>query len=98
MEVNLGQYTGIYRSIPSSADAAPGGRGRAVEDSGDGGLVIGGLGVYRPSGPDTFTLAGPLPLEAGFGQSNKYVFEIGPDGAARMFAHVNAGGFERGRD
>ncbi len=98
LEVDLGKYTGFYRSIPASVDAPSGGRGRAVEDSGDGGLVIGGLGVYRPSGPDTFTLDGPLPLEAGFRDSNKYVFAFGPEGLARMFAHVNAGGLERGRD
>ena len=100
-DVDLGQYTGVYRNIPTAVATAPGrggrgGRGgRTVEDSGDGGLVIGGLGVYRPSGPHTFTLDGTLPLESGFRDSNKYVFVTGPDGVTRMFAHVNAGGFER---
>ena len=32
-----------------------------VEDRGDGGLVIGGLGVYRPSGPDTLRSTGHGP-------------------------------------
>jgi CubicO group peptidase (beta-lactamase class C family) len=94
-DVDISQYTGLYRNIPTAAGAAPGPGGRTVEDSGDGGLVIGGLGVYRPSGPHTFTLDGILPLEAGFRDSNKYVFATGPDGVTRMFAHVNAGGFER---
>ena len=88
----------VYRNIPTSAATAlhrDDRGGRTVEDSGDGGLVIGGLGVYRPSGPHTFTLDGTLPLESGFRDSNKYVFATGPDGVTRMFAHINAGGFER---
>lgn len=98
MDVDLGKYTGVYRSIPAAAAAEPGGRSIMVADSGDGGLVIGGLGVYRPSGPDTFTLDGTLPIEAGFRDSNMYVFAAGPDGTTRMFGHVNAGGLERGRE
>ncbi len=98
MEVDLNRYTGQYLYIPTNPDIASTRPGRMVEDSGDGGLVIGGIGVYRPSGPDTFTLDGALPLEAGFRDSNKYVFATGPDGLTRMFAHVNAGGFERVRE
>ena len=92
---DVSRYTGVYHGVPADPNAEPRGRGRTVEASGDGGLIIGGLGVYRPSGPDTFTLDGPLPLEAGFGQSNRYVFAPGPNGRMRMFAHVNAGAFER---
>jgi CubicO group peptidase (beta-lactamase class C family) len=95
MKVDATKYAGLYRSIPARASDPPGGRGVEVKDSGDGGLVIGGLGVYRPSGTDTFTLDGTLPLEAGFGVSNRYVFVRDKSGAMRMFAHVNAGGFER---
>ena len=96
MKVDLSKYTGLYRSIPARAADRPGGRGVEVKDSGDGGLVIGEIGVYRPSGTDTFTLDGTLPLEAGFGVANRYVFVRDKSGAMRMFAHVNAGGFERG--
>ena len=98
MDVDLSKYVGLYRNIPTTAGVTPTGTGRMVEDSGDGGLVIGGLGVYRPSGPDTFTFDGTLPPEAGFRVSNKYVFATGPEGVTRMFAHVNAGGFERARE
>jgi len=96
MKVDVGRYTGVYRSIPARASGGPaGGRGVEVKDSGDGGLVIGDLGVYRPSGPDTFTLEGTLPLQSGFGVSNRYVFVPDNTGTMRMFAHINAGGFER---
>jgi hypothetical protein len=44
---------------------------------------------------DTFTLDGPLPLQSGFGVGNRYVFVRDKTGAMRMFAHINAGGFER---
>lgn len=97
MKVNVKKYTGVYRNIASnnntaSANTAP----LTIEDSGDGGLVIGGLGVYRPSGPDTFTLDRTLPLESGFGVSNKYVFLADASGrVTKMFGHVNAGGYEK---
>lgn len=95
MVPDLSKYTGLYQYIQADPNAPIIGPGRKVEDSGDGGLVIDQLGVYRPSGPNTFTLDRELPLEAGFRVSNKYVFTISPDGISRMFAHVNAGGFER---
>jgi len=72
-----------------------GGDGRLVEDSGDGELMIDGIGPYRPSGPDAFTLDGQLPVEAGFRTANQYVFARQSDGAMHMFAHINAGGFAR---
>lgn len=97
MTADVSKYTGVYHSIPADADDEVGGEGLLVEDSGDGGLIIDGLGVYRPSGPNAFTLDGQLPVEAGFRESNRYVFALGPDGAMRMFAHVNAGGYERER-
>lgn len=97
-EVDVSRYTGVYHSIPTDAEAEPSGSGIRVEDSGDGGLIIDGLGVYRPSGPDAFTLDGRLPVEAGFRDSNRFVFAPGPTGAMRMFAHVNAGGFERAEE
>ncbi len=95
LEVDVGQYTGLYHRIPTAQADTPGGEGRLVEDSGDGGLVIDGLGPYRPSGPDAFTLDGQLPVEAGFRDANRYVFARQSDGSMRMFAHINAGGFVR---
>lgn len=94
MKVDLGKYVGRYRDIPRSS--SPAASELIIEDSGEGGLVIDGLGVYRPSGPDVFTLDGRLPLEAGFGVSNRYAFETNTAGqVTRMFGHVNAGGFEK---
>jgi CubicO group peptidase (beta-lactamase class C family) len=95
MKVDLAQYTGTYRSIPARASDTPGGRGVEVKDSGDGGLIIGDNGVYRPSGPNAFTLDGMLPLQSGFNVGNRYVFVRDKSGTMRMFAHINAGGFER---
>jgi len=95
MKVDVKQYTGLYRNIPARAADTPAGRGVEVKDSGDGGLIIGDIGVYRPSGPDTFTLDGALPLQSGFGVGNRYVFVRDKTGTMRMFAHINAGGFER---
>jgi len=95
MRVDVSAYTGVYHNIPASASDRPAGRGVEVKDNGDGGLIIGDIGVYRPSGTNTFTLDGTLPLEAGFGVSNRYVFIPDKSGAMRMFAHINAGGFER---
>ena len=94
-EVDVSRYTGLYHRIPADQAETPGGAGRLVEDSGDGGLIIDGLGPYRPSGPDAFTLDGRLPVEAGFRDANRYVFARQSDGSMRMFAHVNAGGFVR---
>jgi hypothetical protein len=88
-KVEVSKYTGRYRDIASPTELI-------VSDSGDGGLVIDGLGVYRPAGPDTFTLDGPLPLESGFRVGNSYVFATDASGAVtRMFAHIN--GCHRGR-
>jgi len=95
LEVDVSQYTGLYHRIPANQTETPGGNGRLVEDSGDGGLIIDGLGSYRPSGPGAFTLDGQLPVEAGFRDSNRYVFVRQSDGSMHMFAHVNAGGFVR---
>ena len=95
LEVDVSQYTGVYQRIPAAQADNPGGTGRLVEDNGEGGLIIDGLGPYRPSGPDAFTLDGQLPVEAGFRDSNRYVFARQSDGSMRMFAHINAGGFVR---
>lgn len=95
LAVDVAKYAGVYQNIPANPADKPDGAGLKVEASNNGGLVIGGLGVYRPSGPDTFTLDGPLPLEAGFRDSNKFVFATDAAGVARMFAHINAGGYER---
>jgi hypothetical protein len=95
LKVDVKQYTGLYRNIPARTDDTPAGRGVEVKDSGDGGLIIGDIGVYRPAGPNTFTLDGPLPLQSGFGVGNRYVFVRAKTGTMRMFAHINAGGFER---
>ena len=95
LEVDVSQYTGLYHRIPTAQADTPGGADRLVEDSGDGALIIDGLGPYRPSGPLAFTLDGQLPVEAGFRESNRYVFAPRSDGSMRMFAHINAGGFVR---
>lgn len=95
LEVDVSRYTGRYHRIPAAEADTPGDGERLVEDGGDGGLVIDGLGPYRPSGPHAFTLDGRLPVEAGFRDSNRYVFAPQDDGSMHMFAHVNAGGFVR---
>ena len=95
IEADVSRYTGLYHRIPADQTETPAGSGRLVEDSGDGGLIIDGLGPYRPSGPDAFTLDGQLPVEAGFRDSNRYVFAPKSSGSMHMFAHVNAGGFAR---
>ncbi|MHB1207195.1 MAG: serine hydrolase domain-containing protein [Rhodospirillaceae bacterium] len=95
LKLDVAKYVGTYHSIPANPNDKPGGAPMTVVDSGDGGLVIAGVGVYRPSGPDEFTLDGPLPLQAGFRDSNKFKFTIEPNGAMRMWEHINAGGLER---
>jgi hypothetical protein len=99
MKVDLSRYVGTYRNIARPAGPVHyrygGDREVKVADSGDGGLVINGIGVYRPAGKNIFTLDGTLPLDTGFAFSNRYVFAAGPNGTMRMFSHVNAGGFER---
>ena len=94
--LELAKYTGSYFRIPAAQSTEPTGMSVLVEATDEGGLLIGGLGVYRPSGPDTFTLDGQLPLEAGFRESNRYTFVAGSDGSMQMFAHINAGGLVRG--
>ncbi len=95
LKLEAAKYVGTYHSIPANPNDKPGGQPMTVVDSGDGGLVIAGVGVYRPSGPDEFTLDGPLPLQAGFRDSNKFKFTSEPNGGMRMWEHVNAGGLER---
>ncbi len=89
------KYVGVYHNVPVDPNSEPSGQGRLVEATEDGGLIIGGVGVYRPSAPDTFALDKQLPLEAGFRENNKYVFAVGPSGAMRMYPHINAGAMER---
>ena len=96
VRADLSKYTGLYRNIANNNAAPANNSGLTVEDSGNGGLVIGGLGVYRPSGRDIFTLDRPLPLESGFQVSNRYVFVTDSSGkVTRIFGHVNAGGYEK---
>ena len=67
-----------------------------VTDDGRGGLIIDGRGVFRPSGPNTFTLDRPLEQEAGFGVNNRYIFATDGSGKVTgMFGHINAGGYEK---
>jgi CubicO group peptidase (beta-lactamase class C family) len=93
-EVNTAQYTGTYYNVASYGSDRTGNPVN-VAASGDGGLVINGIGVYRFSGKDMFTLDGTLPLDTGFGFSTEYVFVKQVDGSMRMFGEVNAGGYER---
>lgn len=96
---DLTKFLGVYDSIAEDPRADwRTGNAVSVELSGDGGLVIGGIGVYRPAGRDAFILDGPLPLETAFRFGNRYHFSPGENGAMRMFPHVNAGGFQRRED
>lgn len=99
---DVSKYVGRYREIPSMQDpnspyargTIPGANEITVIPSGDGGLIIGGRGVYRPSGKDIFTLERTLELEAGY--ANRYIFETDAAGQIRaLYQHVNAGGYER---
>ncbi len=97
-EVDVSQYVGTYHYIPANQSQENVGEGIIVKSSGDGGLIVDGRGVYYPSGPGTFVLEGELPPEAGFRDSNRYVFAPAESGTMRMFAHINAGGFEKAPD
>jgi hypothetical protein len=95
-KADVTKYVGRYRDIPRTPSPTQNPDENNVAASGDGGLIIGGRGVYRPSGKDVFTLDRPLDLEAGFMAANRYVF--GTDAAGKvtaMYQHVNAGGYER---
>jgi CubicO group peptidase (beta-lactamase class C family) len=95
-KVDLAKYTGDYQNIARNPNSNQPANILKVADSGDGGLLIDGRGVFRPSGRDTFTLDRPLELQAGFGVSNKYVFATDASGKVTgMFGHINAGGYER---
>jgi CubicO group peptidase (beta-lactamase class C family) len=94
MKVDLTPYTGRYRDIPRAPDPLQPPREIAVTDSGDGGLVIAGRGVYRPSGPNLFVLDHPIDLEAGFEDANMFEFTTDAQGM-KLFGHVNAGGYEK---
>ena len=63
-------------------------------ERGDGGLVIDGRGVYRPSGPNTFVLDRPIELEAEFSDANMFEFAADAQGM-KLFSHINAGGYEK---
>jgi hypothetical protein len=96
MKVDLAKYTGEYQNIARDPTSKRPQNLLKVVDSGDGGLIIGGRGVYRPSGHDTFTLDRPLELEAGFGINNRYIFATDHSGKVTgMFGHINAGGYEK---
>ncbi|MGE4063400.1 MAG: serine hydrolase domain-containing protein [Rhodospirillaceae bacterium] len=95
-KVDVTKYVGQYGSIARNNNPNQQANLTEVKASGDGGLIIDGRGVYRPSGPHTFTLDRPIELEAGFGQSNRYVFAVDANGVANaMYQHVNAGKLER---
>lgn len=98
MKVDLAKYTGEYLNVARNPNpnANFNQQPLKVTDSGDGGLIIGERGAYRPSGQNTFTLDRPLELEAGFNVNNRYIFAV--DGAGKvtgLFGHVNAGGYEK---
>ena len=96
LEVDVAKYVSRYRDIPRTPRPTQQPNEVTVAASGDGGLIIGGRGVYRPSGDHVFTLERPLELEAGFSVSNRYVFATDASGKVTgMFGHVNAGGYER---
>ena len=95
-KADVAKYVGRYRDIPRTPSPTQNPDEITVAASGDGGLIIGGRGVYRPSGKDIFTLDHPLDLEAGFMAANRYVFGTDAAGTVTaMYQHVNAGGYER---
>ena len=100
MKVDLAKYTGEYLNLARNPNPNPNANFNQqplkIIDSGDGGLVIDGRGVFRPSGPNTFTLDRALELQAGFGVSNRYIFATDSSGKVTgMFGHINAGGYEK---
>ena len=96
---DVAKFLGRYRDIPRTPSATQPPEEIIVGASGDGGLIIGGRGVYRLSGPNVFTLDRPLEIEAGFSVNNRYVFALDSVGKVTgMFGHVNAGGYERVAD
>ncbi len=96
MKVDLAKYTGDYQNIARDPASTRPVRTLKVADSDDGGLTIDGRGVFRPSGPNTFTLDRQLEPEAGFGVNNRYIFATDSSGKVTgMFGHVNAGGYEK---
>lgn len=95
-KADVSKYVGRYRDIPRTPSASQSPDEITVAASGDGGLIIGGRGVYRPSGKEVFTLDRPLELEAGFMEANRYVFATDAAGkVTALYQHVNAGGYER---
>lgn len=93
---DVAKYVGRYRDIPRTPSPTQSPDEITVAASGDGGLVIGGRGVYRPSGNNVFTLDGPLDLNAGFMTANRYIFGTDAGGTVTsLYQHVNAGGYER---
>lgn len=93
---DLTRFAGSYVRIPEVPGAEPSDDGLAVSVSEDGtGLLVDGVGVYRPVDANTFVLDGTLPVETGFSRGNRYSFEARGDGSVVMFPHVNAGGFIR---
>lgn len=94
MKVDLAKFTGRYRDIPRAPDPGRPPAEIAVTDSGDGGLVIDGRGVYRPAGPNMFVLDRPIDLEAEFSDANMFEFVTDAKGM-KLFGHINAGGYEK---
>ena len=95
-KVDLSKYTGQYANVTRALAGPNAPPPIEVKASADGGLIIDGRGTYRPAGPHTFTLDRPIDLDAGFGASTRYVFEVDGNGAATgIFQHVNAGKLER---
>ncbi len=94
MKVDRAQYTGRYRDIPRAPDPSRAPTEITVKDSGDGGLVIDGRGVYRPAGANLFVLDRPIELEAEFSDANMFEFATDAKGM-KLFGHINAGGYEK---
>lgn len=94
----VGEYWSTGRNYSSVAVLAntlsP--RPRTVTATADGALTIGGLGPFLASGANTFTLDRPVPLDAAFETSGRYVFTTdGTGNADTMLAYVNAGSFQK---
>jgi len=96
-KADVTKYVGRYREMPKMQDpnwaSIKPPNEITVASSGDGGLIIGGQGVYRLSGKDTFTLERAPDFET---DRSRYVFETDAAGRViRAYQDVNAGGFER---